>query len=78
MNLQSPISTAVLRGVYLAVITGAIAFLTAWQTTDELKGPVTVGLLAGLGTLTGRGLLEGGYDQRRQDHGSVKPSDVGQ
>lgn len=76
MNLGSPMATAILRGAYTAVVVGLLAFLTAWQTTDQLKGPVTVGLISALSSLGVRGIGEGLYDQHRSAVGNVKPGDV--
>jgi uncharacterized membrane protein YebE (DUF533 family) len=77
MNLQSPMATALLRGTYWALGSGALIFLTTYGTTDELKASLISGGIAALGALGFRG-AEGKYDARRQASGNVKPSDVGQ
>ena len=76
MNASSTVLTAFLRAVYLALITGALTGLGAYQQTNDGKASVIAGLIAGLTVLAGRGLGEGAYDATRQTNGDIKPGDV--
>lgn len=76
MNASSTVLTALLRGLYIALVTGLIAGLTTLQTTDDNRAAVITGLLAGLGALGVRGGIEGAVDASRQSAGDVKPGDV--
>lgn len=76
MNVGSTMGTALLRGLYVAFVAGGLAFLTAWQQTDDAKGSAITGGIAFLGALGIRGGLEGTLDAGRQRAGDVKASDV--
>jgi small basic protein len=76
MNTGSTFTTAIIRGLYVAIVTGLIAGLTVYQQTDDEKEAAIVGILAALGALGVRGGLEGFYDSTRQAAGDVKASDV--
>ena len=76
MNTSSTLTTAILRGLYVAVVTGLIAGLTAYQQTDQAKASIITGSLAFLGALGVRGAFEGMIDSARQANGNVSPSDV--
>lgn len=78
MNANTPLGTAVLRGLYNALCTGAVAFLTCYATTDDVKASLIVGGIAALGALGFRGGVEGGLDALRDARGQVLPGDVGQ
>jgi hypothetical protein len=75
VNTGSTFSTALLRGLYTAIVVGLIAALTVYQNGGYLneQEAVVTGLLAALGA---RGVVEGAYDATRQGAGDVKPSDV--
>lgn len=78
MNTSSTFTTAIVRGLYVAVLTGLIAGIAFYQqsgNTDE-KGAIITGVAAGLGALAVRGGVEGFYDTSRQAAGNVKSSDV--
>lgn len=77
MNLSSPFSTALLRGAYTAFGTGGMTFLVTYAAVDDLRGAIVAGGIAALGALGFRA-GEGAADQRRQNRGDVKASDVGQ
>lgn len=76
LNANSTILTALLRGLYVAIVAGLVSGLTVLQTTDDNRAAVITGLLAGLGALTVRGGVEGIADANRQHDGEVKPGDV--
>jgi hypothetical protein len=78
VNTGSTFSTALLRGLYTAIVVGLIAALTVYQNGGYLneQEAVVTGLLAALGALGVRGVVEGTYDATRQGAGDVKPSDV--
>ena len=76
MNTNSTLTTALLRGLYVAVVAGAIAGLTVYQQTNNGHNAVITGLLSFLGALGVRGGLEGAVDSSRQSAGNVKASDV--
>jgi hypothetical protein len=75
MNLNGTLSTAILRGAYNAIGTGAFTFLVMWGAVS-LKAAAIAGGIAALGALGFRSGGEGVYDMRRQLAGEVKPSDV--
>lgn len=76
MLTSSTFGTAVLRAVYSAVVVGLVAGLTAYQTNDQMKDAIIVGVLAALSILMTRGGVEGAFDQSRQDEGKVSAADV--
>ena len=76
MNAGGPLATAILRGLYQALGSGAAVFLITWATTDELKGPLIAGGVAALAALGFRGGVEGAFDQKRNNAGDVRQSDV--
>jgi hypothetical protein len=76
LNTSSTFSTALLRGIYVALVSGAIAGLTLYQQTDDEKAAVITGILTALSALAMRGGLEGVVDNNRQKEGDVKTSDV--
>lgn len=83
MNTGTTMGSAVLRSVYLALGSFAVAFLPAWAVTDELKGPIISGGLAALWALGFRGAVEGGFDTSRDaeiaaGNRAPRPADVGQ
>ena len=78
LNTGSTFGTAVLRGVYLAVGAGGLAFLGAWAATDDLKAPLSAGGIAALTALGFRSGVEGVVDAHRDATGKVLSSDVGQ
>lgn len=65
MNLGSPMTTAMLRGAYLALGMFGSTFLTVWGTTDDLKAAFISGGIAGFAALGFRVGVEGSVDQRR-------------
>lgn len=77
MNLNSAFATAIIRAFYAALITGALAALTSYQTGAGTNEAIVTGLIAGLGVLAVRGGLEGVYDQARADANEQRPGDVG-
>lgn len=77
VNTTNPLTTAVIRALYAAILAGAVAGLTAYQTTEDGNAAVITGVLAGLGVLMARGAGEGLYDQHRQAVNDQRPSDVG-
>lgn len=76
MNTNNPITTAILRGLYLAVGSGLAVFLSVMQTTDDTKAAAIAGGLSALFALGFRGGVEGTFDQHRNAIGDVKGSDV--
>lgn len=76
MNAGGPLATAILRGLYQAMGSGAVVFLITWATTDELKGPLIAGGVAALAALGFRGGVEGTFDRKRNNAGDVRQSDV--
>jgi hypothetical protein len=70
---------AFVRSLWQALLAGALAAVTAYQTMDiqDWADAWPAGLVAGLSILVTRGLIEGTYDGRRDDAGDIKPSDVG-
>ena len=76
MNVEGTFTTALLRGLYVAIVAGAIAGLTAYQQNDDEKAAIITGLMAFFGALAMRGGLEGVVDNGRQKRADVKPSDV--
>lgn len=76
LNTGSTLGTAVLRGIYVAVVAGLIAGITTYQTTDDEKAAILTGALAFLGALGVRGGIEGIADTSRQEKGKVLTSDV--
>lgn len=68
---------ALIRGLYNALGTFFVTFLTAYATTDDVRASAITGAIAALGVLGFRGGVEGLHDSRRQKTGNVKPSDVG-
>jgi hypothetical protein len=62
--------------MYVALIAGAIAGLTASQQGLSEREAIVTGLLSSLGVLSARGLGEGAYDAKRQSFGDVRASDV--
>ena len=77
MTLNSPMTTALLRGLYQAIGAFALVFLSTWATTDEIKAPVIAGGIAALSALGFRAGVEGAYDAKRAARGDVRPGDVG-
>lgn len=77
MTLGSPMTTAILRGLYTALGTGAITFLITWASVDEIKGPIIAGAVAALTALGFRAGGEGLYDTKRAARHDVRPGDVG-
>ncbi len=76
MNTSSTFTTAMLRGLYLAIGAGLSAGLTAYATSDDERAAILTGLITALAALGFRGGVEGGFDARRQANDNVKPSDV--
>ena len=76
MNTGSTFTTAIIRGLYVAIVTGLLAGLTALQLGQSDRDAVITGLVAGLTALGVRGGVEGAYDGARQAAGDVKASDV--
>lgn len=61
-NDADPGLVAFCRAVVGAVLTGGIAFLATWQTTDEAKVLISAGVSPALAYLLLRGGLEGAVD----------------
>lgn len=78
LNANSPLTTAMLRGLYLALGTAAAAWLTCYATTDDVKASSITAGIVGLGALGFRSGGEGLYDRHRDQTGDAKSSDVGQ
>lgn len=76
MLTGSTFTTALLRALYSAIVSGAMAGLTAYQRTTKTSDAIVIGLLAALGVLAVRGVGEGAYDASRQSSGSVSSADV--
>lgn len=76
MLTSSTFGTAILRALYSAVVVGLVAGLTSYQTNNDTKDAIIVGVLAALSILMTRGAGEGSYDQSRQDAGAVSKADV--
>ncbi len=76
MNSGGALQTAILRGFYQAVGSGAFVFLITWATTDELKAPLIAGATAALSALGFRGGVEGSFDRKRNSEGEMRESDV--
>jgi hypothetical protein len=66
MNTSSTFTTAILRGVYVAVVVGLIAGLSAYKVDHQTTSDIITGLLAGLGALGIRGGVEGVVDANRK------------
>lgn len=75
-NTNSTFSTALLRGLYVAVVVGLIAGLTVLQQSSDTRNAIITGLLSFLGALGVRAGIEGTVDAARQGNGQVSPSDV--
>jgi len=75
-NTNSTFSTALLRGLYVAVVVGLIAGLTVYQQSNNGRNAIITGALSFLGALGVRGGLEGSVDSKRQSAGNVSNSDV--
>jgi hypothetical protein len=76
--IDSPFKMALLRGFVIALITGALTFLTTWGSLDEWNSK-TIIIATGtafLTTFAARGLGEGAVDQRRDSKGDVRSYDV--
>lgn len=69
-------STAMFRGLLVALGAGAAAALGAWAGTDDLKPIVLAFGFSFLGALGIRGGVEGKIDSDRQRSGEVVKSDV--
>lgn len=67
---------ALVRGLYNALGTFLVTFLTAYATTDDVRASAITGAIAALGVLGFRAGAEGMYDSHRAKTGNVKPSDV--
>lgn len=76
MNTTTTWGTAILRGLYTAILSGLAAGVTAYATTDDEKGAILTGVIAALAALGFRGGIEGTFDSARQDASDVRPSDV--
>jgi hypothetical protein len=76
MNTSGTFSTAMLRGLYVAIVAGAIAGLTVYQQTNNGHNALITGVLSFLGALGVRGGIEGAVDSSRQSAGAVSSSDV--
>jgi hypothetical protein len=76
MTGASPMTTAFMRSVYMAIGAGLVAFLPAWAATDDLKAPIISGALAALWALGFRGGVEGSFDTSRAANNDVRDSDV--
>ena len=74
--MSSPFGAALIRGFVIAVLTGAATTLTTWSQTSDTKTLIIAGGTAFITTFLARSGLEGGYDQNRQAHNEVHPSDV--
>ena len=68
---------ALIRGLYNALGTFFVTFLTAYATTDDLRAASITGAIAAFGVLGFRAGAEGVYDSHRQKTGAVTPADVG-
>lgn len=68
---------ALLRGIYNALGTFFVTFLTAYATTDDVRASAITGAIAAFGVLGFRAGAEGIYDSHRQKTGAVTPADVG-
>jgi hypothetical protein len=76
MNTNSTLTTALLRGLYVAVVVGLIAGLTVYQQSTDGRNAIITGALSFLGALGVRGGIEGTVDSARQASNNVSPSDV--
>ncbi len=76
MNTSSTMTTAMMRGVYIALGSGLTAGLVAMQQGVDDRGSLIIGLLSGLVALGFRGGGEGVYDTQRDNAGDVRGSDV--
>jgi hypothetical protein len=76
MTGGSPYATAFLRGLYMALGSGLVAFLPAWAVTDDLKAPIISGAMAALFALGFRGGFEGNFDNQRAETNDIRNSDV--
>ena len=68
--------SAVIRGFYVAIGSGATAFLTTYATTDDMKSSLIVGGITALAALGFRGGGEGLYDTSRAASGNMNAGDV--
>lgn len=75
LTAGSPLATAMLRGVYLALGSFAVAFLPAYAVTDDLKGPLIAGAMAALWALGFQGGM-GQFDANRAARNDIRDSDV--
>jgi hypothetical protein len=76
--VDSPFKMALLRGFLIALCTGLLTLLTTWGSLTNWDSK-TVLIAAGTAFLTtflARGLGEGAYDQKRDNDGDVRASDV--
>ena len=68
---------ALVRGIYNALGTFFVTFLTAYATTDDVRASAITGAIAALGVLGFRAGAEGYVDSRRAGRGDIQPGDVG-
>ncbi len=67
---------AILRGIYSAIGTFGVTFLTTYLVTDVASEAGLVAGIAAFGVLGFRAGAEGAYDSLRQKNGAVQASDV--
>jgi hypothetical protein len=87
LNASTTMGTAVLRGFYNFIGTGATGAITCYLAMQSVVGDqvsngdvrtvsILTGILAGLAALGFRGGVEGIADSKRQAEGDVTPADV--
>lgn len=74
--LSPQLEVALQRALLTALPAALLAALGVYATSDDIKPMVIAFLTTFLTVMTGRGLAEGVYDQRRQTQGAVHDSDV--
>jgi sulfite exporter TauE/SafE len=76
MNIGGTTTTAIIRGLYNAIGSGAGSAFLVWTQTNDHKTIAVAFVGAFLIALGFRGGVEGAVDTARQNANDVKPSDV--
>ena len=77
LNANSTMGTAVIRGLWQAVVSGGGTFFVTWGIADDLKSASIAGAVAAFTALGFRGGVEGFSDAGRARRVDQKPGDVG-
>ena len=76
MNSGGPVATAFLRGFYGAALGFAGTFLMTYGQTDDMKSSLIVAGTAACIALGWRAGGEGAFDNKRNNAGDTRASDV--